>query len=325
MQTLVEELPNLDHDRATPSDDSQGGEGGGDSTDADGYALRQQGWRHTAPPGETLGNSARAQHDAWGGGDAGEPEDLPQPGKEVAGEQRNEAVTATERQLQVSEEDRHAGSGGGYPLAEGELDELSDLELAIEEVRGPGRSRNPGGLIQQAAGELRQGSLVAALKWVSGSLIVAAVMLGGLLHGSYLLRHQLIELPVPVIYGWMDFMCGLYGCQLETQDSYRVLAIEDRWLEDHPQREDTLMLGAVLAHTGNRRLPYPDIELVLRDLDGHVTQRDRAAPQDYVADSRQRTQIEEGIEPGTEVPIRLEIAAPDEGATSFLLRFHPPQ
>ncbi|WP_338018645.1 zinc-ribbon and DUF3426 domain-containing protein [Halorhodospira halochloris] len=231
---------------------------------------------------------------------------------------------AADQQLQITGEGRGGEDSVGADLAgeDGELDDLSELELAIAQVHGhiePGRYPDKAG----KGLARRRGGASSWVKSVGGSLIVAAVILGGLLHGSYVMRDQLLE--VPALYDWLDFVCGLYDCQLETQQSYQVLRVEERTLEEHPNDDDALVLGATLVHTGSRRLPYPDLELILRDLDGHVTRQGVASPRDYVADSRQRVRIDQGIEPGSTVPVRLEFMAPDGGAESFTIRFHPPQ
>ncbi len=156
-------------------------------------------------------------------------------------------------------------------------------------------------------------------RWLLAAGIVA--LAAALVHGSYLYRAQLLELPGAR--GWLSAVCAVYGCQLETAASYDVIEVEERWLEPDPRRDDALILGGVLVHTGDRRLPYPEMRLTLRDLDGHVTGERWVRPEDYVADSRLRARLGAGMEPGARVPVELYVAEPDGGAESFSLAFRP--
>ncbi|MFP4648574.1 MAG: zinc-ribbon and DUF3426 domain-containing protein [Halorhodospira sp.] len=159
-------------------------------------------------------------------------------------------------------------------------------------------------------------------RWlISGT--VMALLATAAVHGSYLYRESLLELPGTR--GWLEAVCRLYGCLLEDAQAYAVLEVEERWLEADPRRDDALMLGGVLVNTGEQRLPYPEMRLTLRDLDGHVTGERWVQPQDYVADSRMRARLKEGIAPDARVPVELYIARPEGGAESFSLAFRPPQ
>ncbi|MFP4147722.1 MAG: DUF3426 domain-containing protein, partial [Halorhodospira sp.] len=159
-------------------------------------------------------------------------------------------------------------------------------------------------------------------RWLVAGTVVALLATAAV-HGSYLYRESLLELPGTR--GWLEAVCRLYGCLLEGAQAYAALEVEERWLEADPRRDDALMLGGVLVHTGEQRLPYPEMRLTLRDLDGHVTGERWVQPQDYVADSRMRARLKEGIAPDARVPVELYIARPEGGAESFSLAFRPPQ
>lgn len=308
MQTLVEELPDIAADGAVT-------EGGNHPSEVRDPALGLSGRAGEGACDEQLADAAEGGIDTaveQGAADAA----------------REAAVASPQQPQQALVEHQAPGRVDGDPAdaaataAEGsaELAELSELQRAIEQVHNPasfGRASRV-----KDSGDGGSSQVWYWFKSGLGSLVVAAVVLGGLLHGSYMLRQQLLE--VPVLYDWLNFMCGLYDCQLETQQSYEVIHVEERWLNEHPHRDDALQLGAMLAHTGKRRLPYPDIELILRDLDGHVTHQGQVTPQDYVADSRQRSRIYKGIEPGSMVPVRIDLPAPQGGAESFRIMFHPP-
>nr|WP_276569356.1 zinc-ribbon and DUF3426 domain-containing protein [Halorhodospira halophila] len=213
-----------------------------------------------------------------------------------------EHPAAEQRAATASEETAGAGRGGAAD---------ADWEQVLAELRAeqrPARASAAGGP------KKRRGRrwLVAA-----GVLVLAAA----LVHGSYLYRGALLELPGTR--AWLSAVCTLYDCQLETAASYDVIEVEERWLEPDPRRDDALMLGGVLVHTGERRLPYPEMRLTLRDLDGHVTGERWVRPEDYVADSRLRARLGAGMEPGARVPVELYVAEPDGGAESFSLSFRP--
>ena len=188
----------------------------------------------------------------------------------------------------------------------------TDWEAILAEVRGEQR-----GAAQPEAPKGRS--------WLrrSAYAVVALLLFGGVVHGSYLYRDALIDLPGAR--AWLGAVCAVYGCQLESAESYAVIEIEERFLERHPRRDDALMLGGVLVHAGERRLPFPEMRLILRDLDGHVTGQRWVQPADYVADSRLRARLDAGMEPGARVPVRVSVAEPEGGAESFSLEFRPAQ
>ncbi len=158
-------------------------------------------------------------------------------------------------------------------------------------------------------------------RWAAAITVV--LLAGALVHGSYAYRLELVE--IPGARPWLEAVCAVYGCRLEVAEDYDVITVEERWLERHPRREDALLLGGELVHTGERRLAYPELQLTLRDLDGHVTGRRWVRPAEYVADSRMRAQLDAGMEPGDRVPVRVAVAEPDGGAESFSLAFRPPR
>nr|WP_274519948.1 zinc-ribbon and DUF3426 domain-containing protein [Halorhodospira sp. M38] len=211
-----------------------------------------------------------------------------------------ERSTAGERSGSGPEAADRAAEPGG---SEADWEQvLAELRAGQRPARAPGAGTRPKRRLWMTA---------------AGVLVLAAA----LVHGSYLYRAQLLELPGAR--AWLSAVCAVYDCQLETAASYDVIEVEERWLEPDPRRDDALMLGGVLVHTGERRLPYPEMRLTLRDLDGHVTGERWVRPEDYVADSRLRARLGAGMEPGARIPVELYVAEPDGGAESFSLSFRP--
>ncbi len=167
----------------------------------------------------------------------------------------------------------------------------------------------------------RRGSSRRRTGWIAAGVAVVGILAG--VHGSYAYRTEL--LGVPGLRPWLETVCSLYGCRLEQSGSYDALEVAERWLEPHPRREDALTLGGALVHTGQRTLAYPELRIQLRDLNGHVTGQLWLQPADYVADSRLRAQLDEGIEPGARVPVEIDMTEPEGGAESFSLDFRRPQ
>lgn len=233
-------------------------------------------------------------------------------------DEQSAAAIATDPGERPAQEGRADGEGD-------HLDEsLGDLERWLEDIQPQQRGHSPSvaASSRPKAAHRRAGLGRGVAKVALNSFLIVLLAIVGVVHGSYVLRAQLIEFPA--LEGWMAAICGLYDCRLQTPAAYRVLTVEARRLAADPDEEQRLVLDAVLYHAGAWRLAYPDVELTLRDLNGRVTARERFAPQQYVVDNRVQARLEAGIEPGARVPLRLELPEPAAGGESFTLTFHPP-
>ncbi len=148
---------------------------------------------------------------------------------------------------------------------------------------------------------------------------LALLLFALLLQGTYFFRDELAR--EPALRGWVEGVCAVLGCTVGPQSRLDALVVRERWMEEHPHREGYLLVGAVLVNEAPVSQAYPEVRVVLRDIEGDVVADRWFPPQAYVADSRLRTRLDAGMPAGREVPLRLDVESPEDGAESFLLEF----
>ena len=153
---------------------------------------------------------------------------------------------------------------------------------------------------------------------LAGLLILALAV-----QGTYLYRDELAR--EPALRGWVEWVCSVLGCTVAPPSRLDALEIRERWMEPHPHREGFLLVGAVLVNGAAYPQAYPEVRILLRDIEGNVVADRWYPPQAYLDDSRLRTRLEAGMPVGQGVPLRLDIQGPEGGAESFQLEFRAPR
>lgn len=161
--------------------------------------------------------------------------------------------------------------------------------------------------------EPARGSLFGSLLWGSGIVL----MLAGLgLQYLYYHRNALAENPQlrPVL----AQICQVTGCQLPPRRDLARIELGNHLVQFHPRYVDSLLITATLVNRADFAQPFPIVEVVMTDLEQKVIARRRFLPDDYLIGGN----TTQGLPPGTEVPLMLEVLDPGKKAVGFEFNFY---
>lgn len=161
--------------------------------------------------------------------------------------------------------------------------------------------------------EPARGSLFGTLLWGSGIVL----MLAGLgLQYLYYHRNALAENPQlrPVL----AQICNVTGCQLPPRRDLARIELGNHLVQFHPRYVDSLLITATLVNRADFAQPFPIVEVVMTDLEQKVIARRRFLPDDYLIGGN----TTQGLPPGTEVPLMLEVLDPGKKAVGFEFNFY---
>lgn len=111
--------------------------------------------------------------------------------------------------------------------------------------------------------------------------------------------------------------CTYLPC-ISTKQSNRGIQLTARDVRDHPQYRDALLVNATVLNTTEQALPFPLIELRLRNAVGEVIGARRFAPGEYLDDS---IAIDAGMPPAKSVYLVMELGGDASRASSFEFNF----
>lgn len=161
--------------------------------------------------------------------------------------------------------------------------------------------------------EASRGSLAGTLLWGSGILL----LLAGLAL-QYLYYHRMTLAENPGLRPVLAQMCQLTGCQLPPRRDLANIELGKHLVQFHPRYEDSLLITATLVNHADFTQPFPIVEVVMTDLEQRVIARRRFLPDDYLV-----TELTaQGLPPGTEVPLMLEVVDPGKKAVGFEFNFY---
>ncbi len=147
-----------------------------------------------------------------------------------------------------------------------------------------------------------------ALVWV-----LFVVMLG---QGVYLYRFELSRDPqyAPLVRSF----CGLLGCEVPLPRVPGRIAVLERDVRLHPRVQNALVVNATLVNQADFVQAFPLIELRMSDISGTQVAGRWFAPEEYLP---QVASLVDGMLPGKEIHLLLEVIDPGEDVVSFQLNF----
>jgi hypothetical protein len=92
-----------------------------------------------------------------------------------------------------------------------------------------------------------------------------------------------------------------------------------RDIRPHSSVANALIISASLRNDAAFAQTFPDVDIILSDLDENRIAMRRFRPQEYLGDART---IAAGMAPGATTALVFEVADPGKNAVAFEFRFH---
>lgn len=118
---------------------------------------------------------------------------------------------------------------------------------------------------------------------------------------------------------WFDQACATLGCRLPLRHAPSALALLSRDIRPHPSVPNALIISASLRNDAPFTQAFPDVDIVLSDLDENRIAMRRFRPQEYLGDVRT---MAAGLAPGATAALVFEVADPGKNAVAFEFKFH---
>ena len=118
---------------------------------------------------------------------------------------------------------------------------------------------------------------------------------------------------------WLERACTTLGCRLPLRHDPAHLALLSRDIRPHPSVANALIISASLRNDAAFAQAFPDVDIILSDLDENRIAMRRFHPQEYLGDART---IAGGMTPGSTTALVFEVADPGKNAVAFEFKFH---
>jgi predicted Zn finger-like uncharacterized protein len=155
--------------------------------------------------------------------------------------------------------------------------------------------------------------ILGTLLWGLLGLALIATLAGQWIYEA---RNELHAKPATAPF--IERYCAVLGCDLPPRRDLERIELVSRNVFSHPNVDNALMITASLVNTAPFAQPYPDVQVSLMDLQGRLVATRRFTPVEYVSGPV----MPEGMEPGSPVALKLEIADPGSHALAFEFDFY---
>lgn len=151
----------------------------------------------------------------------------------------------------------------------------------------------------------------------SWGAIAAALLLTVLLLGQYVWLERYRLSAVPALRPYLDTACAVLGCDLPLRHETAKLEIVEREIRNHPNVNDALLVNATFINRADFVQRYPVFEVAFSDVSGTPVAVRRFLPDEYLKD----IDPAQGMAPGQQTRVMLEIVDPGKRAVSFQFDF----
>ena len=158
------------------------------------------------------------------------------------------------------------------------------------------------------------GTASARTSW---GAIAAALLLTVLLLGQYVWAERYRLSGVPGLRPYLDTACAVLGCDLPLRHETAKLEIVEREIRNHPNVSDALLVNATFINHADFAQSYPVFEVAFSDVSGTPVAIRRFLPDEYLKD----VDPAQGMAPGQQMRVMLEIVDPGKRAVSFQFDF----
>jgi predicted Zn finger-like uncharacterized protein len=179
------------------------------------------------------------------------------------------------------------------PVVTGEDDLFPMPQGLLLDGDGPPRARTSWGAI--AAGLLLCVTLLAQYAWWD--------------------RNRLAQITaLRPVYDWV---CQPLDCSLPLRHDLARVEMIEREVRDHPNVKDALLVSAAFINRADYPQAYPVLQIAFSDISGTLVAVRRFMPEEYLHDKKSV----EGMAPGEQTLVMLEVADPGERAVSYQFDF----
>jgi predicted Zn finger-like uncharacterized protein len=146
-------------------------------------------------------------------------------------------------------------------------------------------------------------------------LLLTLLLLAAIAQSIYFLRDK-IAMYYPSTKPYLQQLCQPIGCTISLPKNIDLITIEDSEMLQDSVHEGIIHLNSVLINQSNFAQAYPNLELTLADEDKKTKLRRTFKPAQYLPE---RTDIEAGMPPLTEIKVKLSIAAKVDTVSDYQL------
>jgi hypothetical protein len=148
--------------------------------------------------------------------------------------------------------------------------------------------------------------------------MILILLLSALAVGQYVYHQRDTLAQNPEFKPWLERMCEVAECALTPYRDTGAFELLERDVRFHPGHEDALLISASFVNHADFSQPYPEVELVLKNMEGKVVAQRRFRPQEYLNIEQS---LEKGIAARQETALLLEVSDPGLEAVSFEFNF----
>ena len=149
--------------------------------------------------------------------------------------------------------------------------------------------------------------------WLLGATLLALSLLAQI---GYAKRAPLLD--DARLRPFFDRACETFGCRLPLRHDPAQLVLLSRDIRPHPSVPNGLIISASLRNDAAFTQAFPDVEILLSDLDENRVAMRRFHPQEYLGDART---MATGLAPGATAALVFEVADPGKNAVAFEFKF----
>lgn len=154
----------------------------------------------------------------------------------------------------------------------------------------------------------------SASAWMVSILILTLLIF---VQYSYFMRNELAR--VPSFRPWLETLCGIANCKIPMLRDITRISLVSRDMRSHPTRAKALLVRATLVNEAPFVQPFPELKLLLSDLNGTVISSGQFKPEEYI--NPDTADITAGMLPQTHYDFQLELVDADLNAVSFEFQF----
>lgn len=156
-------------------------------------------------------------------------------------------------------------------------------------------------------------SLAKGLAWTLGIVLLLGLLLA---QYGYLNREPLV-LRYPQLRPAVELACHYTGCRLPPQRDLTAISLLERDVRSHDTYQGALVITATLLNRADFSQPYPDVEVIMRDLGGNIVAARRFRPNQYLSGEHPAQ-----FAPQATAQLLLEVTDPGAAAVGFEFNFY---
>ena len=118
------------------------------------------------------------------------------------------------------------------------------------------------------------------------------------------------------------YLCQQLNCKLPPLENINAIKTSNLMVRTHPDRENALIVDAIITNRAQYPQPFPDLELVFTNLQGQVVAGRIFLPKEYLSGELKSTTAIPAQRP---VHLSLEIIDPGPNATNYAVQLHKSQ